>query len=109
MSKKNEEVKRVHFYTTKDKHIRFKAALEKYQMSGSEFLRACCDAMCDDDETMSKFIEEYRIKSENHSKRNINIQTKDSKKGKDLLNDFGLSEDDIEDLFDLISEQYPEI
>ena len=105
----NEEAKRVRFYIKNNAHIRFKAALEKHQMSMSEFLRACCDAVSDENPLMRDFIDHYKDTSEKHSKRNNNIIKKDRTKGEELLSDFGIGDEDIQNLFDIISDQHPEI
>jgi hypothetical protein len=105
----NEEAKRVRFYIKNDAHIRFKTALSKHQISMSEFLRACCDAVAEDNPLMNDFINHHKENSERHSKRNNNITKKDREKGEALLADFGIGDDEIESLFDIIADQHPEI
>ena len=105
----NEEAKRVHFYANKDSHIRFRASLEKHNMTMSEFFRACCDAVTNDAEEMNVFLNSYKESSEKHSKRNTKITNKDREEGDSILQDLGIDEHDIESLFDFIAEQHPEI
>jgi len=111
MSKKKytEDAQRVHFYASKDSHIRFQTSLEKHNMTMSEFFRACCRGVSEDDEAMLAFIESYKETSEKHSKRNANITKKDAEVGDSILEDLGIGEEDIESLFDFIAEQHPEI
>jgi ribosome assembly protein YihI (activator of Der GTPase) len=110
MSKqKTKDPKRVHFYADKDSHIRFKSSLEKYNMTMSEFFRACCEAVVEDDDAMVNFIQEYRDRSEKHSKRTSKFAGKDLEKSNALLEELGIGEDDIEGLFDFIAKQHPEI
>lgn len=110
MSKeKTGNAKRIHFYANKDAHIRFRASLTKHNMTMSEFLRACCQAIIDDEENMLTFLEEYRRKSDKHSKRNNDIIGRDKKKGDSILQEFGLDDNDIEKLFDTIADHNPEI
>ena len=106
---KNEEAKRVNFYVNKDAHIRFRASLEKHNMTMSEFFRACCDAVASDNEEMVSFLNSYKESSEKHSKRNTKITNKDREEGNSILKDLGINEEDIESLFDFIAEQHPEI
>ncbi len=108
-NKRSEDAKRVYFYDDKDTHIRFRVSLEKHNMTMSEFFRACCKAVIDDEEEMLDFLESYKLKSDKHSKRNVKILKKDIEKSDDILSDLGIGEDDIESLFDFISEQHPEI
>ena len=107
--KKDGDFKRVHFYSDKDAHIRFRASLEKHNMTMSEFLRACCEAVSEDDRDMIAFLDSYKEKSEKHSKTKTSILNKDLQKSDSLLEDLGIGESDIESLFDFIADQHPEI
>jgi 3-deoxy-D-arabino-heptulosonate 7-phosphate (DAHP) synthase len=107
--KKDGNAKRVHFYADKDAHIRFRTSLEKHNMTMSEFLRACCEAVSEDDRDMITFLDSYKEKSEKHSKTKTKILQKDLRKSDNLLEDLGIGEDDIESLFDFIADQHPEI
>ena len=109
MAKEERDAKRIHFYADKDAHIRFRASLEKHNMTMSEFLRACCDVVTDDNPKMLDFIFAYKETSKKHSKNKNKKLKKDFDKGNDLLEDLGLGEDDIESLFDFIADQHPEI
>ena len=110
MSKKFEgEAQKIQFYANKDAHIRFRASLEKHNMTMSEFLRACCDAITENDEQMLQFIDSYKESNEKHSKRNNKITKKDLQIGDSILKDLGINEEDIESLFDFIADQHPEI
>ena len=109
MSDNEKEAKRVRFYIKNDAHIRFKTGLQKHSISMSEFLRACCQAVSDDNPLMLDFINHHKDVSGKHSKRNKEILKKDMEKGNALLEEFGIGEEDIENLFDLIADQHPEI
>ena len=78
-------------------------------MTMSEFLRACCDAITENDEQMLQFIDSYKESNEKHSKRNNKITKKDLQIGDSILKDLGINEKDIESLFDFIADQHPEI
>jgi|TARA_R110001583_G_scaffold127018_1_gene278628 hypothetical protein len=107
--KKDGDFKRVHFYADKDAHIRFRTSLEKHNMTMSEFLRACCEGVSEDDKDMMTFLESYKEKTKKHSKSKSKILKKDSEKSDNLLEDLGIDENDIESLFDFIADQHPEI
>jgi len=107
--KKDGDAKRIHFYANKDAHIRFRASLEKHNMTMSEFLRACCDAVSEDDKDMMKFLSSYKDKTKKHSKSKSKILKKDSEKSDKILEDLGIDENDIQSLFDFIADQHPEI
>jgi len=109
MSDNEKEAKRVRFYIKNDAHIRFKTGLQKHSISMSEFLRACCQAVSDDNPLMLDFIDHHKEISGKHSKKKRDIIKRDREKGDALLEEFGIGEADIESLFDLIADQHPEI
>ena len=109
MSDNEKEAKRVRFYIKNDAHIRFKIGLQKHNISMSEFLRACCQAVSDDNPIMLDFIDHHKDASDKHSKKKSDIIKRDREKGSALLEEFGIDEADIESLFDLIADQHPEI
>ena len=106
---KEKEAKRVRFYIKNDAHIRFKASLEKHQLTMSEFLRACCQAVSEDNPLILDYLNPFKETSEKNSKRNNDIIKKDKQKGDALLEEFGIGDEEIQDLFDLIADQHPEI
>ena len=75
----------------------------------SEFLRACCQAVSEDNPLMLDYVNHYKETSEKHSKRNNDIIKRDKQKGDALLEEFGIGDEDIQNLFDLIADQHPEI
>jgi len=87
---KEKEAKRVRFYIKNDAHIRFKASLEKHQLTMSEFLRACCQAVSEDNPLMLDYLNHFKETSEKHSKRNNDIIKKDKQKGDALLEELAL-------------------
>tara|TARA_R100001015_G_C4630202_1_gene191666 strand:- start:1988 stop:2317 length:330 start_codon:yes stop_codon:yes gene_type:complete len=109
MSKDQGEAKRVHFYANKDMHIRFKAALEKHQMTMSGFFRSCCQAIVEENPLMSDFMTQLKDSSDQHSKRNNKIAKRDREKGEAIMSDFGFDDQDIQELFDIIADHNPEI
>ena len=105
----NEEAKRVRFYIDNDSHIRFKTALIKHKITMSEFLRACCEGIASENPLMNNFVDRYKEISGKQSKREADIIKKDRQKGDSLLEEFGIGDDDIQSLFDLIADEHPEI
>ena len=42
-------------------------------------------------------------------RRNANYRKKDNKKAEDLLNKFGIKDVELENIFDLIEEEFPDL
>lgn len=109
MSEQSTEPKRVYIYMNAEQHMKLKIRLDYHRMSMSEFVRSCSQALLDGNETMEEFIAEYKEGSDKHSKRNSKIVADDLKRAAELSEDLNLDGDEIEDIFDLIEEDHPEI
>jgi hypothetical protein len=109
MSDKKNTVKRIYIYMDEKQHMDLKVKLDFHQMSMSEFVRVCADGVLSENPIMDQFIDFYKEHSEKHSKKSAKAAKKDREVADELLHDLGLSGDDIEDIFDIIEEDHPEI
>lgn len=109
MSDKKNTVKRIYIYMDEKQHMDLKVKLDFHQMSMSEFVRVCADGVLSENPIMDQFIDFYKEHSEKHSKKSAKAAKKDREVADQLLHDLGLSGDDIEDIFDIIEEDHPEI
>ena len=55
------------------------------------------------------FIKNYKSDNKIQSKRNMGYIDKDDEKAEDLLEQFGIKDSELEDIFDLIAEQHPDL
>lgn len=97
--------KKIVFTENDHRHAQLILRLKHDDLRQSEFFRAMITGYLKQDERIMSFIEELRTQS-------IKKQTKSKKlrqKGKQLLNESGFSEDQIEDIFDLIAEEHPDL
>jgi hypothetical protein len=108
MSDKN-TVKRIYIYMDEKQHMDLKVKLDFHHINMSEFVRVCADGVLSGNPIMDQFIDFYKEHSEKHSKKSIKDAKKDREVADELLHDLGLSGDDIEDIFDIIEEDHPEI
>lgn len=90
-------------------HMDLKVKLDFHRMSMSEFVRACAQGVLSGNPIMDQFIDFYKEHSDKHSKKSIKDSRKDREISDELLSDLGLSGDDIQDIFDIIEEDHPEI
>ena len=102
--------KKIVFEEDEKRHADLKIKLKHYGISQSNFLRACISGLINDDvqfiKYFNKVIDEYTyIKSKK--------KTQDSKKlldkGLKQIGDFGFVEGEIENIFDLIEKEHPDL
>ena len=55
------------------------------------------------------FINSYKEQKRIQSKRNIKITKKDYETAEVLLSQFGIQEDEIENIFDMIAKEHPDL
>tara|TARA_R110002153_G_scaffold144316_1_gene295501 strand:- start:1410 stop:1757 length:348 start_codon:yes stop_codon:yes gene_type:complete len=108
MTDKN-SVKRVYIYMDSKQHMDLKVRLDFHEMNMSEFVRVCAEGVLDGNPIMDQFIDFYKENSEKHSKKSIKDAKRDRNDAEQMLEDLGLSGEDIENIFDTIEEDHPEI
>jgi hypothetical protein len=103
------DTKKFTFYAKDELHAKFKIRMQHHTLTQSEFLRACVEAAVQKDPMMEMFIDDYKEKNNKQSKaQRANIK-KEQKKSEELLNDFGIGDGDIDNIFDIIAKEHPEI
>lgn len=106
---KSKDSKRVYVYMASEQHMKLKIRLDYHGIGMSEFVRACSESLIDRDPIMEEFVESYREGSGKHSKRNNKIASRDNQIAETIEEELNLDGDEIEDIFDLIEEDHPEI
>ncbi len=75
----------------------------------SEFLRYCVESYLEQDPLFMKFLDDYKINKKVQSKarttRSVNLRSAGSK----LMEELALSERDIQNIFDILEEELPEL
>lgn len=103
------DTKKFTFYAKDTLHADFKIRMQYHSMTQSEFLRACVQAVVDKDPMMEMFLDHYKEESGKQSKNQRSQIKKDQEKSEELLKDFGLADGEIDNIFDIIAEEHPEI
>lgn len=107
-AKKN---KQVLFLETEKRHADLKIKLKQYGLTQSEFIRGCISGIINDDEQFLPFFfklveEKSYFKSAKNRKKNKEMITKGLNTVKD---DFNLGESEIENIFDIIEKDHPDL
>ncbi len=103
------KVKRVAFEDTDIRHAQLKVRLDYDGLSQAQFFRALVTGYLSKDKNIISFIKNYKSDNKIQSKRNMGYIDKDDEKAEDLLEQFGIKDSELEDIFDLIAEQHPDL
>ena len=101
--------KRIVFEASTHKHAQLKIRLEYDSLSQAEFFRCLIAGDLDKDPKIIKFIESYKLEKGKDSKRNAKYRKKDKQKSEELLERFGIKDSELENIFDLIEEEFPDL
>ena len=103
------DTKKVVFYENEKKHADFKIRLNYDNLSQSEFSRAIISGYINQDEDLLSYIARYQEDNGKHSK----VKRAESKKltdsGSSTSKKFGLEDEDIENIFDLLEKENPDL
>ena len=97
--------KKVAFVENTHQHAKLILKLRHDGVTQSKFFRAMIAGYVDDDERIQSYIDE--IKPQGKQKKAKSKKLRD--KGKQKMEDFGLNDGEIENIFDLIEEEHPEL
>jgi len=77
--------------------------------SQSEFFRLCAESYLDQDALFMEFLDDYKINKQVQSKNRSNKSRKLREKGNKLMQELALTEKDVENIFDILEEDLPEL
>ena len=75
----------------------------------SEFFRACVISYLEKNSQFMEFLDDYKQNEKIQSKVNIKKSRRLRRDGEDLMKRLGITEEDVENIFDLIEEEIPEL
>ena len=75
----------------------------------SEFFRGCVIAYLEKNERFMDFLDFYKQDEKIQSKANIKKSRRLRQEGQNLMKSLGITEEDVENIFDLIEEEIPEL
>ena len=101
--------KQVCFEDFDKNHADLKIRLHYDGLYQNEFFRLMMRKYINKDENMMKIIDEYKEEKNNQSKLNRKKSKKLIKSCRNVENKFALNSDNIEDIFDLLEKEHPEL
>ena len=104
-----ENQKRIIFNDTEIRHAQLKIRLERDGLSQAEFFRAYITAYLEKDEEIIDFINFYKEKKGIQTKRSRKVIIKENQDQDNLMRKFGIKDEELENIFDLIAEEHPDL
>ena len=101
--------KKVVFDDTDTRHAQLKVRLEYDGLSQAEFFRSLITGYLEKDESIIDYVMRYKQTNKKTSKRNMKYQKDDYSISDDLLGKFGIKDDELENIFDVIAKSNPDL
>ena len=110
MSEFHETHSKLTFFVNSKSHENLKVRLYYDEIkTQTEFFRICVESYLNQDKLFMDFLDDYKITKKVQSKKRTNSSRKLRAKGKQLLRDLALTDEDIENIFDILEEDLPEL
>ena len=103
------EMKRVVFEELDKRHADLKIRLHADGLSQSEFFRLLISGYIERDERIVSFVEEHRERSNIQSKQKRTKSKKLHESANEIKNKFALGSEEIDNIFDLLEKENPEL
>mgnify|MGYP003650872671 CR=1 FL=1 len=101
---------RLTFFLDSSLHENLKIRLYYDQIkTQSEFFRYCIESYLANDSLFMAFLDEYKINNKVQAKRRVLKSKKLREKGEKLMEELALTSDDIQNIFDILEEDLPEL
>ena len=104
-----DKTKKVVFDDTDVRHAKLKIRLNYDGLSQAEFFRSFITGYLENDKLIMDYIKRYKEHNKKLSKRNLKYQQKDAESAADLLGKFGILDDELENIFDVIAKSNPDL
>lgn len=105
---KNKE-KRVVFTDTDVRHAQLKIRLQHDGITQADFFRAMITGYLENDGQIVKYIANYKEKHGIQNKKKRGRVVEDIEEGEHLLEKFGIKDDELSGIFDMIAEEFPDL
>ena len=105
---KNKE-KRVVFTDTDVRHAQLKIRLQHDGITQADFFRAMITGYLENDGRIVKYIANYKEKHGIQNKKKRGRVVEDIEEGEHLLEKFGIKDDELSGIFDMIAEELPDL
>ena len=109
MASSNKDRKKFMFYDTEKRQVDLRIKLKNEGMNQSQFFRAMITGYLKNDTNMLEFLDGYKTENQIQSSSRRSILQKENEKENKTKNIYGLTADDLQNIFDLIEEENPDL
>jgi len=109
MYKRHEGEKKVVFYDSPKRHAEMKIKLHYDRLTQGEFFRNFITGYIEEDPLLIEFIQRYKEEKGKQSKTQIRKVRKEYKKMGEEKAKYNLGENEIEDIFDILEQENPDL
>ena len=103
------EGKKIVFYDTDKRHAELKIRLKHDRLTQAEFFRTLVGGYLEKDENILSFLHKYMEEHGSQSKSHLIKSKQLIAAGREAEQQFALSGDEIEDIFDILLQEHPEL
>ncbi len=111
--KYGENKKKIVFFDTDERHKELKIMLDRYGLTQSKLFRYLVTCMLEENQISKDIVrmidDNSNKKSRKRSKRVQEIEEKAQQKQEDIEKQFNLDNEEIDDIFDLIAREHPDL
>ena len=101
--------KKIVFNDTDKRHADLKIRLQHDDLTQSEFFRAMITGYISKDARIVSFVHDWRSMNKGYSKAKTAKSKRLLKKGEDIKSKFGLDQDEIDNIFDILEQEHPDL
>ncbi len=101
--------KRVVFSDSHIRHAQLRLRLDYDGFTQSEFFRCIVTGYLEKDKDLMNYVDKYKDVNKTQSKRNLKYIKKDNDESENMMSQFGIKSKELEDIFDLIAEEHPDL
>ena len=109
MSKQDFKKKRIVFDDTDIRHAQLKIRLQHDDLTQAEFFRALITGYIEKDKSIIRFLNSYKEEKSIQSKKKRKIIQDDLEEADHLMAKFGIKDEELENIFDLIAKENPDL
>ena len=109
MSDYGHQEKKISFVDTDKHHADLIIRLKHDGLTMSKFFRALIKGYIEQDYALVDFIERFKTSSGSQSQKQTKIIKDIQKKGHEVKNKFALNEAEVENIFDMLEKEHPDL
>jgi len=109
MDEYGHQEKKISFVDKDKNHADLVIRLKHDGLTMSKFFRSLITGYIEQDYAIVDFIKRFKISSGSQSQKQIKIIEDNQKTGQTIKNKFALSDEQVEDIFDILEKEHPDL